>query len=469
MKARMWKKTRKYITHQLNGGHLYVPVVLMAMIGGFSLGFLCGTYYPKVLGKQTTRWQQVPLTPPDPNPDQPLRKYSIQNLQTYQFQLSEVTLEKVMEKKPEYTSYLFSYKTLGKRMTGQVHIPNGSPDQVFPVIVMVRGYVPPEEFTTGAGTRWQAAEFAKAGYVTVAPDFLGFGGSGPAGPGWEERFEKPVNVIELIKSLRQHKHLEFKQTAFQIDPQQMGIWAHSNGGQITLSTLAGLGEPIPATLWAPVTAPFPYSVLYFSDEMDDGGRGMRSAVAGFERVYNVQEYSSTQYMSRLRGPLQLHQGALDDAVPLKWSDEFVQRVRKENDIRREKLEKIQAQVRAAEEEARRLTASSSPASNTGTATGSAQPTTSVSPENSPSMSPELSSDSVTSVVASGSTRILADAPSFPIAEITTSMKVEDVSLKPIDINYFVYKTGDHGMFPNREEAIERDIRFFSQHLKGERN
>jgi dienelactone hydrolase len=428
MKDRMWQNTRRYITDQLNGGRLYVPIVLMAMIGGFSLGFLSGTYYPRVLGKQTTRWQQVPLTPPDPNPNQPLRKYSIQNLQTYQFQLSEVNLEKIMEKKPEYTSYLFSYKTLGKRMTGQVHIPNGSPDQVFPVIVMVRGYVPPEEFTTGSGTRWQAAEFAKAGYVTIAPDFLGFGGSGQAGPGWEERFEKPVNVIELIKSLRQHKHLEFKQTAFQIDTEHMGIWAHSNGGQITLSTLAGLAEPIPATFWAPVTAPFPYSVLYYSDEMDDGGRGMRSAVASFESVYNVQEYSSSQYMNRLRGPLQLHQGALDDAVPLKWSDEFVQRVRKENDLRRQKLAEIQAQVQAAEEAATRE-----------------QPT------------------------ASGSTRILADAPSFPIAEITTSIKVEDISLKPIDINYFVYKNGDHGMFPDREEAIERDIRFFDQHVKGKKN
>ena len=252
-------------------------------------------------------------------------------------------------------------------------------------------------------------------------------------------------MIELIKSLRQHRHLEFKQLAFQINPEQMGIWAHSNGGQITLTTLAALGETLPATLWAPVSAPFPQAVLHYSDEMDDGGRGMRSAVVGFESVYNVQEYSSSEYMDRFRGPLQLHQGVLDDAVPLKWSDEFVQRVRKENDIRREKIAKIQAQVQAAEEAARRLTASSSPSVLPGTAAASEQSTT------------------------SGSARILADAPSFPIAEITTSMKVEDISLKPIDINYFVYKNGDHGMFPDREDAIERDIRFFDQHVKGKKN
>jgi dienelactone hydrolase len=393
----------------------------------------------------------LPLRPPDPYPNEPLRKYSIQNLQNYDFQLSEIKLERVMEKKQEYTSYLFSYKTLGKRMTGQVHIPNGPEDREYPVIIMVRGYVPPEEFTTGAGTRWQAAEFAKAGYVTIAPDFLGFGGSAPAGPGWEERFEKPVNVIELIKSVRKHRYFEFKKVAFRINPKKIGIWAHSNGGQITLASLEALGESIPATLWAPVTAPFPYSVLFYSKEMDDGGSGLRSAVAGFESVYNVQEYSLTQYMNRLRGPLQLHQGSLDDAVPQKWSDEFVQLILKENVRRKTQLAQIQAEIEAAEAAARAAAQPPSPvATVSGTPVAVATRSASVAPVASQAAQPA---------------KILADAPSTPITEISTSIKVQDVFLQPIDISYFVYNTGDHGMFPNREEAIARDLAFFERSLK----
>src|SRR6185369_3940669 len=230
----------------------------------------------------------------------------------------------------------------------------------FPVIVMVRGYVDAEEYRTGEGSRYVAAEFAKEGYVTVAPDFLGFGGSDPSGPGWEERFEKPVNVIELIKSLRLHEQLEYKKQLFRINPKKMGIWAHSNGGQITLTTLEAMGEPIPTALWAPVTAPFPYSVLYYSDEMDDGGKGMRSAVAGFESVYNVQEYSLTQHIARLRGPIQLHQGTADDSVPQKWSDAFVKNIKDENDRRKESQELLTTQL--AKEESDRKAAIAATAS-----------------------------------------------------------------------------------------------------------
>src|SRR5687768_2699085 len=105
----MFAKSVRYLNHQIKSGRLYLPIVILVAIGGFSLGFLCGSYYPKVLGRQTAA-QRAAKPPSDPTPDQPLRKYSIQNLQTYPFQLSEITLERVMEKKSEYTVYLFSYK-----------------------------------------------------------------------------------------------------------------------------------------------------------------------------------------------------------------------------------------------------------------------------------------------------------------------------------------------------------------------
>jgi hypothetical protein len=461
----------KQLKHQLKNNQFYLLVLCLLTLGSFSLGFLFGSQYPKVLGRQTSR-QVLPVRPPDPHPDEPLRKYSIQNLQSYPFQVSEINLDRVLEKNASFTSYVFSYRTLGKKMTGQINIPTESTDKPFPVIVMVRGYVDPEQYKTGEGTRYVAAEFARAGYVTVAPDFLGFGGSDPSGPGWEERFEKPVNVIELIKSLRLHSQLEFKKQFFPINPQKMGIWAHSNGGQITLSTLEALGEPIPATLWAPVTAPFPYSVLYYSDEMDDGGRGMRSAVAGFESLYNVQEYSWTQYMNRLRGPIQLHQGTADDAVPLKWSDEFVRKVSDENDRRQQKQLELAAKIKAEEESKKISTAaasvSPSPLTSIRPATASAIPSLSPNPSLVPSLLP--------SPIASASTTPALDAPfiSTPstalilaesgqdkaITEISSSIKVEDVYLQPIDINYFVYKGGNHAIRPGWEDAVARDLRFF---------
>lgn len=458
------------ITHHLRRAEVYVPLCFLALIISFTTGFMAGSYYPKVLGKQTVR-QQLPIVPPDPHPDEPLRKYSIQNLQNYPFQISEITVERVLEKNSAFTSYLFSYRTLGKKMTGQMNVPAGAEDKELPVIVLVRGYVDVEEFKTGVGTAPVAAEFAKAGYVTFAPDFLGFGGSDVSGPGWEARFEKPVNVIELIQSLRKHKQLAFKESTYKINPDKMGIWAHSNGGQITLTTLEALGESIPATLWAPVTAPFPYSVLYYSDEMEDGGASLRATIAGFEQVYNVQEYSLTQYLPRLRGPLQLHQGTADDSVPKKWSDEFVKKIREENDRRnyeQEQLIALHAKQEAERKAALAATASAKPIATPILPSPSPQPSPSavVSPSviASASASP-TATGSARLPIASNSAKILADnEPITNNIQLSTSVVVADANLKPIDLSYFVYQGGSHFIRPGWEEAVARDLVFFEKHL-----
>ena len=37
----------------------------------------------------------------------------------------------------------------------------------------------------------------------------------------------------------------------------------------------------------------------------------------------VELYSLTNYVKNIHGPIQIHQGTADDAVPVKWTDEFV--------------------------------------------------------------------------------------------------------------------------------------------------
>src|SRR5690606_22771233 len=94
--------------------------------------------------------------------------------------------------------------------------------------------------------------------------------------------------------------------------------------QIALSILEITGQEYPTTLWAPVTKPFPYSILFFTDEDPDFGRGLRKALATFEILYDPNNYSVMSYLDRINAPIQLHQGGQDDAVPLDWSDDFVQ-------------------------------------------------------------------------------------------------------------------------------------------------
>lgn len=283
----------------------------------------------------------------------PLNVYSIKNLKNYHYQTSPIKLEILLDEEKIYTSYLFSYQTVSKKMSGVVNIPNKSaPKTGFPAIVMLRGWVPLEIYKPGIGTKNAAAVFANNGYITFAPDFFGYGNSDKDFENsWEGRFVKTINVIELIKSIKEKnlilaenlkKSVNLTQTQLpKINQNKIGIWAHSNGGQIALTTLEILSEPIPTTLWAPVTTPFPYSILFFTDEMDDEGKETRAWLNIFEQDYDVFEFTLTKHLNFLTGPLQIHHGTADEAALIAWSNEFIEKLEVENK-RRKEIKKAQA-------------------------------------------------------------------------------------------------------------------------------
>ncbi len=273
----------------------------------------------------------------DPNKPKelPLASLAIPALQNRNFSPGALRITDVGESETGFTRHEFRFETLGKQMSGQLNIPDNL-DATNPpsAIIMLRGYVPLELYETGVGTKNAAARFAQAGYITIAPDFFGYGQSDPEPEDpWQARFEKPVVVAELLKTVE--SGIPITQSGDTVKPVDLGIWAHSNGGQIALSALEVLKESHPATLWAPVTAPFPYSILYFGDEVEDEGKSQRAWIALFERDYDVHQFTHTQYLQDLRGPLQFQQGTTDDAVPFFWTEEFIAKLELENDRRSE--------------------------------------------------------------------------------------------------------------------------------------
>lgn len=261
-----------------------------------------------------------------------LNQYSLDQLKTYSFGSNPLKIGEILNQGDGFSEYPFTYQTTGKTMSGLLTVPT-KPAKESKVIIMLRGYVPAENYQSGAGTSPAARFFAQRGYITLAPDFFGFGQSdSEAADTWEARFVKPINVIELLKSVR-----EYGLPKFGLQPQaSLYLWAHSNGGQIALAVLEVLSEPIPTTLWAPVTAPFPYSILFFSDELEDEGKEQRAYVNLFEKNYNVFDFSLTKHLDQLTGPIQIHHGANDEAALKSWSDEFLAKIDQEN-LKRDKF------------------------------------------------------------------------------------------------------------------------------------
>lgn len=285
------------------------------------------------------------VEPPPPNP---YPAYRFEALENTAFRSQPLTITEVLDSEPAFTSYIVRWDVpdlvggKSQRVTGQLNLPTG--EGPFPIIIMNRGYVEREQYQTGIGTKNAAAVLARNGYITIAPDFLGYGGSDPEPEdGLLARFQRPVTVLQLLKNLENLTILtdvsqpiqptigddnatpvaSVQKNLFASD--RIGMWGHSNGGQISLSVLEISNRRLPTTLWAPVSKPFPYSVLYYTDESPDGGLYLRQQLSWFESTLEntASEYSILTHPERIVGPVQIHQGGADDAIPLEWSQQLL--------------------------------------------------------------------------------------------------------------------------------------------------
>lgn len=259
----------------------------------------------------------------------PLAKYTIENLsESYKtLKPSEITIGETIKETEKFTSKKFYFTVEGKKVSGLINIPSPSTIHNPPsAILMIRGYVDPKIYYTGLGTKNAAEYFVNNGFITIAPDFLGYAESDKEAEDiFESRFQTYTTILTLLKSIPNFSFSNLKLNS------QILLWAHSNGGQIALTTLEITGENYPTVLWAPVTKPFPYSILYYTDDAEDRGKFLRSKLSQFENLYDVESYSMYNFIDKIKSPIQLHQGTADDAVPFKWSDDFVKKL-KEKDI-----------------------------------------------------------------------------------------------------------------------------------------
>ncbi len=275
----------------------------------------------------------IPIIP------RPLLSYTFENLRNTEFPVSQITLGPVVGETEDSFQQMFYFdipKSPGSketlRVSGLINIPKGEGE--YPVIVMFRGFVPDEIFEPGAGTQPSASEFVKNGFITLAPDFLGFGESASESAlPFEGRFQTYTTALTLLESLQTlNDGLDDVYVGtISADLEKVGLWGHSNGGHIALVTLAISGGTYPTVLWAPVSKSFPYSILFYTDETDDQGKELRKALSDFEELYDTKDFSPERYYKWIKAPVQIHQGTGDEEIPHWWTDELVE-ILEENDI-----------------------------------------------------------------------------------------------------------------------------------------
>lgn len=309
---------------------LIIFILLIAVVGESAFIFHQQSWFD-------TLEKSLHIKPP-PKPT-PLLAYTFANLQKTKFPATPITLGAIVTQTATYKSQIFYYsvpvkpgsKTLEK-VSGLMNIPIAPGN--YPLIVMFRGYIDQNIYQPGMDTEPVAQVLATHGYITLAPDFLGYGQSAsPSADPFENRFQTYTTALSLLASL---KNLNAGMNAsysgtLTADMTKIGIWAHSNGGHIALSTLAISGVTYPTVLWAPVSTSFPYDILYYTDEDDDQGKGLRKVLAQFEQTYNTDLFSPPKYYAWIKAPMEIDQGTNDHEVPVWWSDTLVATLKKDND------------------------------------------------------------------------------------------------------------------------------------------
>lgn len=220
----------------------------------------------------------------------------IESLRERDYQSTQITIESTLSNNGSYTGYLISYLSDGLKIYGRMNVPIGNGP--FPVIILNHGYFSQSSFTSGDGTQTMADILARNGYLTLASDYRGFGKS--ENDSQESRGHNPNYAIDVLNLIASVGSLD------KADPDRIGMWGHSMGGEVALRTVEAADQVKALVLWAP-------TATRGSDNR--GSRAGRTTPSDAVLPDSSQDGAAPMnYLHFIQTPISLHQGLSDAEV-----------------------------------------------------------------------------------------------------------------------------------------------------------
>lgn len=260
-----------------------------------------------------------------------LNPLTIEYLRQRDYLGSAITIEQTLTPGSNYNRYVASYLSDGLKIYALLTVPNGTkPKTGFPMIIFNHGYIPPAQYRTTERYIAYVDAFARNGYIVFKSDYRGHGNSEGVATGGYGSPDYTVDVLNALASMKKYPDA---------DPNRIGMWGHSMGGQITLRAAVVSKDIKAEVIWSGVVASYP-------DLLSQWRRGTAPITpvvpAGARRWRTdlIQQYgdparnpafwdsiSPNSYVRDLAGPLQLHHSTTDPEVPFAFSQTLYDEVR----------------------------------------------------------------------------------------------------------------------------------------------
>jgi dipeptidyl aminopeptidase/acylaminoacyl peptidase len=267
---------------------------------------------------------EKPARSPSPTPAvaQPtLDPLAIDAMRQREYPGSDVAIEQTLTSGSNYRRYVASYQSDGLKIFSLLTVPNGPrPATGWPVIIFNHGYIPPTVYRTTERYVAYVDAFARNGYIVFKPDYRGFGSSQGQAVSAYYAPDDTVDVLNAVTTMQRYSNA---------DPNRIGMWGHSMGGNITLRALVIDPRIKVAVIWAGVNATYKDLMENWHPTGGEpvtpsfGGTGRQNLLGAFGTPEQNPGFwdsiSPMAYLADITAPIQLHQGTADTEVPLKFS------------------------------------------------------------------------------------------------------------------------------------------------------
>ena len=223
--------------------------------------------------------------------------FAIEALRARDYRAGDIRLHRVLRRHLTYTTYAMTYRSDDLLLTGVATIPNAAGPH--PVVVLNHGFTLPVQFHSGDGTRAMASELSPRGFITLASDYRGLGGSeDDTRTNLGARLDFAIDVLNLVASIPSLPGAQHE---------RVGMWGHSLGCDLALRAAEVDARVQPVGMWAPLSAWAEDLVDYYRLPTLASSQDLRHAL------------SPGNFLDYLVGPVTIHQGEADLAVKPHWA------------------------------------------------------------------------------------------------------------------------------------------------------